>query len=333
MNHIKKYIKSASLSLAMVMLLFSCTNDDGYFKGDIVKSDLAPVVSFTASETSVFFGSSVTFTDTSTGTPSLWTWNMPGATPSYSNEANPTVLYQSAGVYDVTLTVRNEHGADETVLVDYIEVTAPPIVDIDTKAQVRYTFDDDNLDSDLDKGIQDITATAGGATQYAIRPGGGGAYVCSGSNPLTIPGYTGVNGAGSRSVALWIKTTHAGTSGLVHWGNAGTFSRSSFKMQNTGVLRYEYQGGGHNASTVVNDGTWHHVAYTYDGDTIKIYVDGTEDFSVSGITVINTGNTGETDVNIGSQLGGSVWQGTMDDVRIFDTVLTPAEVLTLSEID
>lgn len=315
----------------MVILLFSCTNDDGYFKGEIVKSDLAPVVSFTASETSVLFGSSVTFTDNSTGSPSLWTWNMPGATPNYSNAANPTVVYESAGVYDVTLTVRNEHGADAIIRENYIEVTAPPIIDIDTKAQIRYTFDD-NLNSDLDKGLQNITAVSDGAEQYDIRPGGGGAYVCSGSNPLTIPGYTGVNGAGSRSVALWINTTHEGTSGLVHWGASGTFSRSSFKMQNTGVLRYEYQGGGHNGSTVVNDGTWHHVAYTYDGDTIKLYVDGIEDFTISGKT-LRTGETGETDVNIGSQLGGSIFQGKMDDVRIFDTVLTPEEVLILSQID
>ncbi|MCF8274437.1 MAG: PKD domain-containing protein [Flavobacteriaceae bacterium] len=332
MNHLKKYIKTASLYFAMVALVCSCSNDDGYYKGEVVKSDLAPVVAFTASETSIFIGSSITFTDTSTNSPSLWTWNMPGATPNYSNEANPTVVYESGGVYNVTLTVRNEYGADEVVFEKFITVEAPPVIDIDTKAQIRYTFED-NLNSDLDKGLQNITATSSGAEQYTIRPGGGGAYVCNGSNPLTIPGYTGVNGAGSRSVALWVNTTHAGTSGLVHWGASGTFSRSSFKMQNTGVLRFEYQGGGHNGATAVNDGSWHHVAYTYDGDTIKIYVDGVEDFSVSGITVINTGVSGETEVNIGSQLGTSIWQGAMDDLRIFDSVLTPEEVLVLSEID
>lgn len=332
MNHIKKYIKAISLCLTMFLSVFSCSNDDGYYKGDVAKSNQAPVVSFTASETSIFIGNSITFTDTSTGTPSLWTWSMPGATPNYSNEANPTVVYESGGVYNVTLTVRNEFGADEVVFENFITVEAPPIIDIDTKAQVRYTFEE-NLNSDLDKGLQDITATSSGAEQYAIRPGGGGAYVCTGSNPLTIPGYTGINGSGVRSVALWINTTHAATSGLVHWGNSGTFSRSSFKMQNTGVLRYEYQGGGNNGVTVVNDGEWHHVAYTYDGETVKIYVDGVEDLSVGGKGVINTGVAGETDVNIGSQLGGAIWQGTMDDVRIFDTVLTPEEVKILSEIN
>jgi hypothetical protein len=225
---------------------------------------------------------------------------------------------------------RNDFGADDITKVGYIEVTAPPIIDIDRKAVVRFTFEN-SLASDLEQGTMDVTAATDGAAQYAIRPGGGGAYVFSGNNPLVIPGYTGINGAGERSVALWMKTTHASTSGLVHWGASGSFSRSSFKLQSFGVVRFEYQGGGHNTTPIVNDDVWHHVAYTYDGNTIRIYVDGIEDFTVSD-RVLRTGEAGETEVNIGSQLGGSIYQGMMDDVRIFNEVLTPEEVKILSEI-
>ncbi|WP_396591622.1 LamG-like jellyroll fold domain-containing protein [Allomuricauda sp. R78024] len=331
-NNIVLIVRSFGLLTIFLLTLGSCArNDDGYPEESNVDSALLPQASFSASATSVEAGSTVTFTNTSINSPSLYTWVLPGATPSYTNEASPTVLYESSGVYDVTLRVRNSIGGGEVFMEGHIEITAPPIIDIDIKAQIRYTFED-NLNSDLDKGLQDITATSAGAETYDIRPGGGGSYVFTGSNALTVPGYTGINGAGSRSVALWVKTTHGSTSALVHWGNTGTFSRSSFKYQSSGVIRFEYQGGGHNGNTTVNDGEWHHVAYTYDGDTIKLYVDGVEDFTISGITVLNTGNTGETDINIGSQLGGSIFQGAIDDVRIFDTVLTSDEVRILSEI-
>jgi len=315
-----------------MIVLTSCSGwDEGYRTELNVDEALLPVASISASATTIVKGETVTFSDNSTNNPGFYTWNFEGGNPSYSNQPNVTVLYEGAGKYSVSLTVRNEYGADEVVEENFIEVTAPPIVDIDTKAKIRYTFED-NLKSDLDKGELDITATTSGAQSFVTRPGGGKAFNFNGSNPLETPGFTGINGAGSRSVALWIKTANAATAGLVHWGSSGSFSRSSFKLnKNTGTIRFEYQGGGHNGVTGVADGEWHHIAYTYDGDTIKLYVDGIEDFTKSGI-VLRTGEAGETDVNIGSQLGKAIFVGALDDVRIFDVTLTPDEVKVLSEM-
>ncbi len=288
---------------------------------------LLPMAAFNASATTVEAGDSITFSDASTNAPSLYTWNFEGGNPTYSNQANPTVTYEGAGTYDVMLTVRNDEGAGEILMEDHIVITAPPVIDIETQPQVRLDFED-NLDN---AGLTSFTATPAAPASYGIRPGGGGAYVFNGNNQIDLTGYTGINGAGARSVALWIKTNHAATSGLVHWGQTGSFSRSSFKMQNTGEIRYEYQGGGHTIGPAVNDDEWHHIAYTYDGDKIIIYIDAVEVFSIAGKT-LDTGSAGETDVNIGSQLGGSIFQGMMDDVRIFDVVLTQEEVKILSEI-
>ncbi len=324
LNKMKIFQNIIFKTIALVMFgiaLSNCSEDESTNLGP------KPVADFTASATTVEKGNTITFADISTNSPSLWTWNFEGATPTYSNEANPTVLYEGAGTYSVFLKARNDVGADEILKEGYIVITATPVIDIPIDPQVRFDFED-NLDN---AGLIGTSATTVGAEDYTTRPGGGKAFVFNGSNQLSIPGYTGINADGSRSVTGWIKTTHASTSGLVHWGAAGSFSRSSFKMQNTGVLRFEYQGGGHNGVTIVNDGNWHHIAYTYDGSTIKIYVDGAEDFTVSG-KVLRTGEAGETDVDIGSQLGGSIYQGAMDDVRIFTEVLTPDEVLILSNI-
>ena len=43
-----------------------------------------------------------------------WQWSFPGGTPSTSTERNPTVVYQTPGTYDVTLTVTNANGESAT---------------------------------------------------------------------------------------------------------------------------------------------------------------------------------------------------------------------------
>jgi PGF-pre-PGF domain-containing protein len=63
----------------------------------------------------------VQFTDTSTGTPTLWSWDFGDGAK--STDRNPTHSYSTAGTYIVTLTVSNEYETDSksvtiTVLTD-----------------------------------------------------------------------------------------------------------------------------------------------------------------------------------------------------------------------
>ncbi len=83
-----------------------------------------PVAAFTASTTSVVVGGSVTFTDQSTNTPTSWSWTFEGGTPATSTAKNPTVTYNTAGTYDVTLVAANAQGSDTEAKVDYITVTS-----------------------------------------------------------------------------------------------------------------------------------------------------------------------------------------------------------------
>ncbi|MCK4764542.1 MAG: PKD domain-containing protein [Candidatus Aminicenantes bacterium] len=83
-----------------------------------------PVANFTASSTTINEGQSVTFTDTSTENPTSWSWSFEGGTPSGSTSQNPSVTYNTAGTYNVTLTASSAYGSDDEVKVDYITVTA-----------------------------------------------------------------------------------------------------------------------------------------------------------------------------------------------------------------
>jgi PKD repeat protein len=84
-----------------------------------------PVAEFTASSTSIVKGNAVTFSDQSTGEPTTWSWTFTGGTPASSASQNPAVTYNSAGTYNVSLTVSNGAGSDTKTKTGYIIVTNP----------------------------------------------------------------------------------------------------------------------------------------------------------------------------------------------------------------
>jgi uncharacterized repeat protein (TIGR02543 family) len=86
-------------------------------------SNLPPVADFTANPTTISEGQSAAFTDTSTNIPTSWSWSFPGGNPSTSTSQNPTVAYNTAGVYNVTLTATNSNGEDTETKTNYITVT------------------------------------------------------------------------------------------------------------------------------------------------------------------------------------------------------------------
>ena len=60
---------------------------------------------FVASATTICAGSTVNFSDLSIGNAISRTWTFPGGTPSTSTAVSPSVVYNTPGVYDVTLQV------------------------------------------------------------------------------------------------------------------------------------------------------------------------------------------------------------------------------------
>ncbi len=82
----------------------------------------APVADFTASQTVINVGNSVSFTDKSTNDPTSWSWTFEGGTPSSSTEQAPTVQYNSSGTYSVSLSASNSSGEDTKTKTGYIVV-------------------------------------------------------------------------------------------------------------------------------------------------------------------------------------------------------------------
>lgn len=140
------------------------------------------------------------------------------------------------------------------------------------------------------------------------------------------------------SIAFWIKTTSTAgieviinksnnirTTGWSIWMNSGgnpvmdIFSASSVGLECDA------------SSTSINDGNWHHVVCTYAGDglTIKIYVDGSakttanNGFSSVGSSILNSNNVM---LGIYPAGGGDSFGGQLDDLRIYDRILSSTDV-------
>ncbi|MCO5259833.1 MAG: PKD domain-containing protein [Crocinitomicaceae bacterium] len=83
--------------------------------------------SLSSNKTSVCKGGNVTFSNTSlisSGVTS-YSWSFPGGSPATSTAANPTVTYNTAGTYDVTLTITNGFGSRTITMNNYITVNNP----------------------------------------------------------------------------------------------------------------------------------------------------------------------------------------------------------------
>lgn len=68
----------------------------------------------------------VQFTDTTTGSPNQWMWDLNGDAIVDSNVQNPSYTYTVAGTYNVTLTAINAAGTDIEIKTSYITVNALP---------------------------------------------------------------------------------------------------------------------------------------------------------------------------------------------------------------
>ncbi len=83
-----------------------------------------PVANFTADKWSGSLDLTVNFTDTSTGSPTAWSWNFGDGTPILTGVQNPTHVYTAPGSFGVMLTVSNAVGTNS--ITKPIVVSAPP---------------------------------------------------------------------------------------------------------------------------------------------------------------------------------------------------------------
>ena len=89
-------------------------------------------------------------------------------------------------------------------------------------------------------------------------------------------------------------------------------------------------GNGFRGDTVLNTGQWYHVAATWDGSTVRVYLDGVLDNDPPD-SYTSPLATDSRPLYIGGREGADWFDGIIDDVRIYNRALTAVEVAQLAD--
>jgi PKD repeat protein len=93
---------------------------------------IAPTAQFDVNTSTGCVPTMIEFSDLSTGDSILsWNWSFEGGTPSMSDEQNPTITYENAGLFDVQLIVENPIGFDTLTEEAFIQIEVFPMADFD----------------------------------------------------------------------------------------------------------------------------------------------------------------------------------------------------------
>ena len=104
---------------------------------------LIPTIDVTSDVTAGCAPFVVNYTNNVPDTNVMIVWTFEGGTPSTSTEDNPTVVYDNAGIFDVTVMVSNAVGSNSRVFTEYISVESDPVANFDAMANgLEYTFID-----------------------------------------------------------------------------------------------------------------------------------------------------------------------------------------------
>jgi PKD repeat protein len=96
-----------------------------------------PESNFTASPTSTTIGDTIAFTDYSTNLPNQWNWSFGDG--NYSNEQNPTYVYNSPGTYTISLNATNGYGSNTKTRTNYVSIVAyTPVADFGANQTAGY---------------------------------------------------------------------------------------------------------------------------------------------------------------------------------------------------
>ena len=239
----------------------------------------------------------------------------------------PSISGLAAGTYNgtVTVTAAGVTGSPKTIAVSVTVNPAAPA----TGLVGAWGFDETSGTAVNDGSGNGLNGTLTGATRTTTGKFGNDLTFNGTSNWVTVADNAKLDLTNKMTMEGWINPTALGTT----W-------RTAMIKENTNGLAYALyasagnsKASGHvstpnefNAMSTSNIPTnaWTHLASTYDGATLRLYVNGT---LVSSTAVIGNMPNSSGALRLG---GNNVWgewfQGQLDEVRLYNTVLTQTQI-------
>ena len=188
-----------------------------------------------------------------------------------------------------------------------------------------YGFDETSGTTTSDRSGNNNTGTLVNATRTTAGKYGS-ALSFNGSAQVNVPDSASLDLTTGFTLEAWVSpsATPSGWRALLakdvdrYYLMAGTNSNApgvggTFGTTNTNVF----------GTAVLATNVWTHVAATYDGATIRFYINGVQVSSQAQTGAVSTSNSGLT---IGADFYGENFNGKIDEVRIYNRALTLAEI-------
>jgi hypothetical protein len=225
--------------------------------------------------------------------------------------------------------------------------TMPEISVTDPNLVLWYSLDEGQGGRAVDWSGHENHGAVEGAPQWLMDGYDGPAFQLDGKNYVAVPNNDRLKlmGADGYSVALHVKLDNLDQQAILFHG-LGCSTWASWFLGVAGgepgvvtvpqsfVFGVRDAGGGPytGVSAPARANSWVHVAATYEGSVLRLYVDGVE---MSSTTAPVPWDSGE-DLHIGADpgCGGRVYSTAgIDDLRIYDRPLTADEILLVMRVD
>jgi PKD repeat protein len=247
----------------------------------------APIASFTAPNSLICIGNSITFNNTSVDDSLTYNWTFTGGSPSTSTQKNPTITYNTAGSYAVSLVATNNYGNHTKTINNYIEVISgsPKVDSLPGKALLLN----------------------GASTSF-----GNGGILHLNTNTATF--------------MCWIKPQGIQNdwAGLIFCRGNSTTSGMSIKSNNE--IRYHWNDNnyGFSSGLYAPSNEWSHCALVITPTKTIIYVNGVP--AVHNTINDSSAFDADIMIGLDANGGSRIFNGLIDEVAIYNKALTQNEI-------
>lgn len=219
----------------------------------------------------------------------------------------------------------NVSGAGNALSVTTTSSSVPPSGDVTAGLLMHLKLDETTVSAALDATPNGNNASSSGGPAFGAGKLNNAITLNGSTQYLTVNNSATLNPTSGITLSMWVNGADFGGNKVIlkkrHWSPAYDFSMYG------GQLTFSLNGVGSVSTPVPTTNAWHLVTGTYDGSTMKIYVDGTAVTSSAKTGAIAT--VGEP-VVIGSSGGfENYFNGKLDDIRLYGRGLSASEVATL----
>jgi PKD repeat protein len=299
-----------------------------------------PTANFTATVTTGIAPLAVSFSDASSGgTVSGWSWNFgDGGT---STERNPSHIYAAAGTYTVAMTATGPGGSNTTTKAGFITVTAASGGNDDeddpsatTGLVAAFGFEELSGAKVVDASGSGNHGTLTEATRITSGRYGKAMKFDGVNDWITVNDSASLDLTTAMTLEAWVYPTVANATAdtiLVKEDGSNSayylYGAEDTPQPVAGARIGGYQSPRGPSTLAANQ--WTHLAGTFDGQSIKLFVNGAQ-VAEQSVTGTIPASSGVLRIG-GNAIWGEFFKGYIDEVRIYNRALSATEIVADSQ--